>query len=579
MPVPQVAIIGRPNVGKSSLLNWLAKKRLAIVDDKPGVTRDRIQFLMYEHDRFFELVDTGGIGIVDVDDLTDDVERQISAAIEQADVILFVVDTRAGILPLDERVAARLRVVDKPVLLVANKTDDATFDTQADQFRKLSSGTLVRVSAMQNRHREQLVEQIIALLPEATDENATVAEPVMKVAIVGRRNVGKSTFVNTLARADRMIVSEIAGTTRDSVDVRFELDGKTFIAIDTPGLRRNKSVRTDLDFYSTHRAQRSIRRADVVLLFFDPNERISRVDKQLCQYITEHFRPCVFVVNKWDLVADAIPTERWVRYLRDTFQTMWYAPIAFITGQTGKNVKALLNHAQSLFKQSLFRVSTADLNRLIHAAVKQHPPHPVRGRTGKIYYATQVGTQPPTIVIVCNDPKAFSAQYRRYLLGVIRDRLDFGEIPIKLYLHRRNETDRRDDLSSKKARRNSERAPREGADGEAFDPQDPRWRDSLLANEPLDDELDGSVNGGMLEEGFDDDFPDYSEDDALAEEAVDTDDSDLVDDDDTEWLDENSARKTDFDAADLQDESASPPPASGSDKPSGPGGKSAGDDA
>lgn len=532
MPVPQVAIIGRPNVGKSSLLNWLAKKRLAIVDAKPGVTRDRIQFLMYEHDRFFELVDTGGIGVVDVDDLTDDVERQITAAIEQADVILFVVDTRSGTLPLDEAVAARLRPVEKPIILVANKTDDATFDTQADEFRRLSPAPLVRVSAMQNRHREQLLEQIIEFLPPETAENAEVPEPVMKLAIVGRRNVGKSTFVNTLARAERMIVSEIAGTTRDSVDVRFELDTKTFIAIDTPGLRRNKSVRTDLDFYSTHRAQRSIRRADVVLLFFDPTERISRVDKQLCQYITEHFRPCVFVVNKWDLVASSIPTERWVRYLRDTFQTMWYAPIAFITGQSGKNVKALLNHAQNLFKQSLHRVSTAELNRLVHAAVKKHPPHPVRGRTGKIYYATQVGTQPPTIVLVCNDPKAFSAQYRRYLLGVIRDQLEFGEIPIKLYLHRRNESDGRDELSSGRRRKKAqEQVPQEGPDRGAFDPHDPRWQDSLLDD---DDDLTGA--SGMLDE-------DLEADDLEADELFDD------EDDDTAWMDEQASHKTGFEEA------------------------------
>ena len=195
---------------------------------------------------------------------------------------------------------------------------------------------------------------IVERLPSPTTTSARpqVDEPVMKVAIVGRRNVGKSTFVNTLAQAERMIVSEVPGTTRDSVDVRFELDGKTFVAIDTPGLRRNKSITTDVDFYSMHRAQRSIRRADVVLMFFDPTQRISKVDKQLCDYIAEQYKPCIFVVNKWDLMAGSMPTEKWVTYLHDTFRTMWYVPIAFITGQTGKNVKALLNHAQMLFKQA-----------------------------------------------------------------------------------------------------------------------------------------------------------------------------------------------------------------------------------
>ena len=181
--------------------------------------------------------------------------------------------------------------------------------------------------------------------------------------------MGKSTLVNTLVQADRMIVSEVPGTTRDSVDVRFELDGKAFMAIDTPGFRRHKSISTDVEFYSTHRAQRSIRRADVVLLFFDASQRIGKVDRQLCDYIAQQYKPCMFVVNKWDLMAGAMPTEKWVGYLRDNFRTMWYVPIAFITGQTGKNVKAMLNHAQMLFRQSLQRVPTAQLNKSVQAAL------------------------------------------------------------------------------------------------------------------------------------------------------------------------------------------------------------------
>jgi GTP-binding protein len=272
-------------------------------------------------------------------------------------------------------------------------------------------------------------------------------EPLeMKVAIVGRRNVGKSTFVNTLARAERMIVSEIPGTTRDSVDVRFELDGKAFVAIDTPGLKRSKSVKTDLDFYSTHRAERSVRHADVTLMFFAANERISKVDKQLCNYIAKQYKPCIFVVNKWDQMHSQMPTERWVTYLRDTFQTMWHVPIAFITGQTGKNVKALLNHAQMLFKQSQEWVGTPRLNRLIRKALDRSPPPLVHHRRPKIYYVAQVGVQPPTIVMVANQPSWFSDTYRRYLLSVLRDQLSIGEVPIKLYLQKRAQGDRRDEL-------------------------------------------------------------------------------------------------------------------------------------
>jgi len=271
----------------------------------------------------------------------------------------------------------------------------------------------------------------------------------MKVAIVGRRNTGKSTFVNTLAQAERMIVSEVPGTTRDSVDVRFELDGKAFLAIDTPGFRRGKSVSTDIDFYSSHRAQRSIRRADVVLLFFDASQRISKVDKQLCDYISEQYKPCVFVANKWDLLADSMPTEKWVAYLRDTFRTMWYVPIAFITGQTGRNVKALLNHSQMLFKQSLSRISTSQLNKLLRAALEKNPPPLHKTRRPKIFYATQVAAQPPTLVLFGSDPQSLSQQYQRYLLSVFRDNLPFSEVPIKLYLRKRAQSDQTDEIDAK----------------------------------------------------------------------------------------------------------------------------------
>jgi GTP-binding protein len=449
MGVPQVVIVGRPNVGKSSVLNWLAGIRIAIVDDKPGVTRDRLSHLMCHDDRFFELVDTGGMGFADMDNLTQHIEDQINLAIDSAAVILFIVDSREGMLPLDQDVAKRLRSVKCPIILLANKTDSESLDSQADEFYRLGCGKPLRISTIQNRNRAVLLNMIVAHLPPPLADNPLeIGEPEMKVAIVGRRNVGKSTFVNTLVQAERMIVSEIPGTTRDSVDVRFQLDGKSFVAIDTPGIRRTKSQKTDIDFYGTHRAQRSIRRSDVTLLFFDATERISKVDKQLCDYIAEQYRPCIFVVNKWDQLVKSMPTEKWVRYLHDNFPTMRYAPIAFITGQTGKNVKALLNHAQMLFKQSRARSTTGQLNRMVRDAVKRSPPPAQANRTPKIYYATQVGVQPPTIVLFCSAPSALSRTYQRYLLGKFRDELDFPEVPIKLYLRRRHPADLRDDVDA-----------------------------------------------------------------------------------------------------------------------------------
>ncbi|MCR9296729.1 MAG: ribosome biogenesis GTPase Der, partial [bacterium] len=347
------------------------------------------------------------------------------------------VDTKAGLTPLDELVAERLRKIEKPILLLANKTDHANLDNTALEFHRLGRGWLIPISTKQNRNKEQLFEEIFERLPESDTSEEPAEAPRMKLAIVGRRNVGKSTFVNTLARAQRMIVSEVAGTTRDSVDVHFDLDGHRFVAIDTPGLRRNKSIRTDIDFYGLHRAQRSVRRADVVLLFLDSMETISKVDKQLAHYIDQQYKPCIFVVNKWDKVFGKIPTERWVRYLREHFPTMAHCPIAFITGESGKNVKALLNHAQMLFKQAQTRVSTAQINKIIHAAMQRQQPPLYLNRRPKVYFGSQIGTTPPTVILMCNMPQGFPPSYRRYLINVLRDNLPFGEVPIKLYLQKR----------------------------------------------------------------------------------------------------------------------------------------------
>jgi GTP-binding protein len=443
MSLPQVSIVGRPNVGKSSIFNWLAGRRLAIVDDMAGVTRDRMNFLMEESGRYFEIVDTGGIGINDVDDLDEEIETQIELGIQGADVLMFVVDAKDGITPLDQRVAARLRSLDKPVLLVVNKCDGDNWETEANVFFSFGMGDPICCSAKNNRRKPSLLSSILEILPSQQEiDQKETEKPAMKFALVGRRNVGKSTFVNTLVESERMIVSEVAGTTRDSVDVRFELDGKTMVAIDTPGLRRGKSVRTDIDFYGTHRAHRTIRHADVVLLMFDSSKRISKVDRQLCNYIEANYKPCILVVNKWDLMAEHLPTQEWVDYLRHNFATMWNAPIAFVTAQTGQNCKRLLNHAQMLFKQSRARVSTPKLNRLLKTALVKHPPPMASNKKRpKIYYAAQIGIEPPTIMIKCNNPDSFSKTYRKYLLGVIRDSLEFGEVPIRMVLEKRSSSD------------------------------------------------------------------------------------------------------------------------------------------
>jgi GTP-binding protein len=433
MPVPLVAIVGRPNVGKSSLFNWLAGKRISIVDPTAGVTRDRVTTLIEAGGRYFELVDTGGIGIEDSDNLTEEVEGQIKLAIEQAHVVLFVVDVRAGLAPLDEEVGRRLRFVTKPVLLVGNKCDAASLLPQTHDFYKLGRGRLIPVSAEQKLGKTELIEAIIEKLPASLNERPN-RDVNLKLAIVGRRNVGKSTFINSLAKSNRMIVSEVAGTTRDSVDVHFERDGKTIVAIDTAGVRKKKSLSSDIEFYSLNRAEKSIRRADVVLMFLDPRLRISQVDKTLTDYILNEHKPAIFVINKWDLVKDEMPTERFGNYVRQIFPMLDYVPIAFITAKSGKNVYTVLNLAQNLRKQTSARVNTGELNQVVHEALELRPPPMRQNRRPKVFYATQVATNPPTVVLFTNGPQLFDPPYQRYLLSTLRDKLPFREVPIKLYL-------------------------------------------------------------------------------------------------------------------------------------------------
>ncbi|HEY1187784.1 MAG TPA: ribosome biogenesis GTPase Der [Gemmata sp.] len=442
MALPIVAIVGRPNVGKSSLFNWLAGRRISIVDPTAGVTRDRVSSVIEQAGRSWELMDTGGIGIVDVDDLSADVERQIQIAIESAAVVVFVVDVREGVVPLDEDVAARLRTIHKPVVLVANKADTEKLSDLAGEFNRLGYGEPLCVSADQKLGKDELFEAVGAALPPDTGERAP-EEPALMLAIVGRRNAGKSTFINSLAGGERVIVSEIPGTTRDSVDVRIERDGKSYVAIDTAGVRKAAKMGTNIEFYSNHRAQRSIRRADVVLHFMDARHRVSRVDKQLAEYIVEENKPAIFVVNKWDLVKEDMDTDEMAEYTRKMFPMLDHVPIAFITAKEGKNVLRVLQLAVQLHKQAGVRVTTGDLNRVVRAALEAAPPPMAGSKTPKVFYATQIGVNPPTIVLFTNGPELFDPTYVRYLTKTLRDSFPFPEVAIKVVLRAKGEGIRR----------------------------------------------------------------------------------------------------------------------------------------
>jgi GTP-binding protein len=461
--MPVVAIVGRPNVGKSSLLNALAGKLISIVQDMPGVTRDRISFPLPlpisdkpdAPQRYVELLDTGGYGFNDPTGLTEHIRHQIDLAIARADLVLFIVDCQAGLTTADETIAQLLRQRGLKVVLLANKADGEKADLALTDFARLGFGTPVGVSALNHRNLDDV---FIAIRRNVDLKNAPseIPEPEMLVAIVGKRNAGKSTLVNAIARiyegeeSERVIVSEVPGTTRDSVDVRFDKDGQTLVVIDTAGVRKRRHMvggKSDIEFYAFHRAERSIRRANVVMLLIDATEPVSEVDKKLAAYVAEQFKPVVLVINKWDLAKaeflrqareqgvdpdDHAIMAQYKDYLDKTLRHIDYAPIAFVTAKEGKNVQQVLDLARHLHKQSCERVGTGRLNAAIEQIFGERTPSHYSGKRPRVYYATQTGTNPPEIVLFVNNPTLITETYQRFMINRFRELLPYAEVPIKL---------------------------------------------------------------------------------------------------------------------------------------------------
>jgi GTP-binding protein len=436
---PIIAVVGRPNVGKSTLLNSLVRSRIAIVEDTPGVTRDRVGVLTTLCERTVEIVDTGGVGIVDRQGLGEDVESQVAAAVGSADVILFVVDAREGRAPLDDRVARLLRPESDRVILVANKVESDRVQWNVAEFMGLGFGEPLHISAKEKQNLDELEERIETLLPTGPTTPVRMAAPDLQLAVVGRVNAGKSTFVNTMLAADRMIVSEIPGTTRDSVDIRFERDGRSYVVIDTAGIRKERAVQGSVEFYAQRRAEKAMRRADVTVFMLDASVDVGRLDRQIAGYAAQHYRPTVIVANKWDLCAEAgLRTNQFTDYLDKVIAGMPYAPVVFTSALEGRNVEKVLEIAHNLHAQASTRVGTAEINKVIETAYAMRKPRPKQGRIGRIYYGSQVETCPPTITLFVNDTYLFRPDYLRFMANRFREALPMPEVPIRIFLKKRD---------------------------------------------------------------------------------------------------------------------------------------------
>lgn len=435
---PLVAIVGRPNVGKSTLFNRLIGHRIAIVEDTPGVTRDRIYADAEWLDYAFTLIDTGGIEPESEDKIAIQMRRQAELAIETADVILFIVDGREGMTSADNEVAEMLRKSKKPVVLAVNKVDAQKFADSAYEFYALGIGDPIPISASQGLNLGDLLDEVVRDFPKAEELDT---EPRINIAVVGKPNVGKSSLVNALLGEERTIVSDIPGTTRDSVDTPFERNGRRYTIVDTAGIRRKRSVEDEsIERYSVIRSLAAVRRADVVLIVCDATEGISEQGVRIAGYAHEEGKPSVLLVNKWDLIEkDTHTIEKFKKDLSVDLAFMSYVPMLFLSAKTGQRVDKVLTLVNDVYDQSVRRITTGTLNDIVGEAITVNEPPSDKGRRLRIYYATQASIQPPTFILFVNDEKLVHFSYQRYLENYLRKSFGLDGTPIRLIFRTRGE--------------------------------------------------------------------------------------------------------------------------------------------
>lgn len=435
MSKPVVAIVGRPNVGKSTLFNRLVGNRKAIVEDTPGVTRDRLYDNSEWSGHEFIIIDTGGIRFDREDVFASEIRLQAELAIEEADVILFMVDSKEGITSEDEQVADLLRKADKPVVLAANKVEN--FDKQLEyfEFYNLGLGEPIPISAMHGLNTNDLLDAVISQFGPAPRQEED--DDTIRIAIVGRPNVGKSSLVNALLGEERVIVSDIPGTTRDAIDTPFQFQGRKYTLIDTAGIRRKSRIKESTERYSVIRALRSIDRADVVLIMVDAVDGVRDQDKKIAGYVHEQGRANIIVVNKWDLVEKNSTTiNRYDEEIREEFKFLAYSPIMYVSALTKKRIFKLLDIVDFVVGQHNRRINTSELNQVVNEAMALNPLPGGGGKKVKILYSTQVRTAPPTFVFFSNHPELVHFSYLRYLENTLRQNFGFEGSPIRLLVRK-----------------------------------------------------------------------------------------------------------------------------------------------